>query len=440
MFEKLTEGIGRVIDYITGQTRITEYNIATTVKELRRALIAADVHYRVAKEFTDKVKQKALEASVVKGVTPGQMFIKITYEELVALLGDSWKGINLKGKPAVILLVGLQGSGKTTFAVKLGYYLRKKRGRAPLLVAADVYRPAAIDQIKQLASQENIPVYEEGTAANPVEVAANSINYARLHGFDAVIIDTAGRQVIDEEMMEEAARIKERVSPSEVLLVVDAMMGQESVNVASQFASKVGITGVALTKMDGDARGGAALSIKYATGVPIVFLSTGERIFQIEEFHPERLASRILGMGDVISFVEKAEELELTKKMQEFHKKAKKKKFTMDDFLKQLRMYEDVDRIKEVMSALPGMAGKIPENIDVRQIKRMVAIILSMTPQERENPSIINFSRKQRIARGSGTSIDDVNRVLKFYEFMYNVWRNIDSPGFAFNLMRYFGL
>jgi len=427
MFEKLTEGLANVFNYITGQTHITEYNIATTVKELRRALISADVHYKIAKEFTEEVKKKALEMAVVKNVTPGQMFIKITYEELVKLLGGTTATLTLKGKPAVVMLVGLQGSGKTTFAVKLGYYLRNKMSKSPLIVACDVYRPAAIDQLKQMAQQENLVVYDEGTESKPVKIAMDAVGYARLHGFDVVIIDTAGRQVVDEDMMKEVEEIKSAVVPAEVLLVVDSMIGQEAVNIASVFHQRLGLTGVVLTKMDGDARGGAALSIKYATGVPIKFISTGERTFQIEVFHPDRMASRIMGMGDVVSFVEKAEEMQMAQKIRETIKKAKKNKFTMNDLLEQFKMMKDVDRLREMISLLPAIGKHLPEisEDDIKYIKRLEAVIYSMTPEERENPSIINFSRKMRIAKGSGTSIDEVNTVLRLYEGMMKIMKNI---------------
>lgn len=440
MFEVVTDGLKKAFNYIMGETTITEYNISATVKEIKKALVAADVNYKVVKEFTQQIKEKALQTKVLKGVSPGQMFIKIVYDELVKFLGEGASELNLSGKPTIILLVGLQGSGKTTFAVKLAYFLEKKAGKKSLLVACDVYRPAAIEQLKVLAESEKYVVYEEGNNP-PLQVAKNAIRHALDHGFDTLVIDTAGRTTLNEEMMHEAHLLKKELNPSEVILVVDGMIGQEAANIAKSFNEKVGITGVALTKMDGDAKGGAALSIKYTTGVPIKFISTGERIFQIEQFVPERIASRILGFSDIISFVEKIEEFQIAQATENILKKAQKKAFTMDDFMEYLKTLDDPDKVKETISSIPFIGNQLStQNLDLSHLKKYKAVICSMTPEERKKPEIINFSRKQRIAKGAGVSIDDVNKTIKAYYFAYNVAKKFSQPFKVFDLFRRLGL
>ncbi len=439
MFDKIREGIGKVINYISGQTVITEYNISTTVKELKKALLSADVNYNVAKDFVEGVKKKALKQRVAKGMSPSQFFLKIIYDQLVELLGKDTAELNLNKKPSTIMVCGLQGSGKTTFCVKLAYFLQK-RGKTTILVSTDVHRPAAREQLKILAQSENFILYDK-ESTDPFEITRGALEHARIHGFDALIIDTAGRQVIDEEMMREAEKIKEIADPTETLLVVDAMTGQEAVTVATNFDKRLNIPGVILSKMDGDAKGGAALSIKYTTGKPIKFLSTGEKIYQIELFNPQGIASRILGFGDILTTIQKAQQLIDTSRIQENLKKIKEKKYTMDDFLKTIEELEDTDKIKEILRTFPGLGHQI-ENIplDPKAIKRMKAVIQSMTPQERNDPSILNISRKQRIAQGSGTSLETVNATIKFYNQYREMMKIASTPTGLLRIIKQLGL
>ena len=388
------------------------------MKEVRKALLDADVSYKIAKEFTDKVKAKALGMDVLKAVSPSQMMVKITYDELIALMGNSAEDININANPAVILMAGLQGSGKTTHAAKLANMLKNKRRRKPLLVAGDVYRPAAIDQLKVLGEKLEVPVYTEPDSKKPVEIAKNAVAYAKANGLDVVIVDTAGRLAVDEEMMEEIGNIKNAVNPHEILFVVDAMTGQDAVNTAKAFNDKLNFDGVILTKMDGDTRGGAALTIKAVVNKPIKFIGTGEKMEALDVFHPDRMAERILGMGDIRSFVETAQAQFDEEEAAKLQKKLAKNQFDFNDFLNQIQQIKKMGNVKELMGMIPGMGKAVRDlDIDDNAFKSVEAIILSMTPEERQNPDIINGSRKKRIANGSGTDIQEVNRLVKqFYD------------------------
>ncbi|WP_300705063.1 signal recognition particle protein [uncultured Alistipes sp.] len=417
MFENLTDKLERSFKLIKGEGRITEINVAETLKEIRRALIDADVNYKVAKSFTDEVKNKALGQDVLKSVKPGQMITKIVRDELAQLMGGTATDIKLEGNPAVILIAGLQGSGKTTFSGKLASLLKSKKGRQVLLVAGDVYRPAAIDQLKVLGGQIGVEVYTEEGNKNPVQIAENAIQYARQKSYNVVIVDTAGRLAVDEAMMQEITAIKQAIKPSETLFVVDSMTGQDAVNTAREFNERLDFDGVVLTKLDGDTRGGAAISIRSVVNKPLKFISSGEKMDAIQVFHPERMADRILGMGDVVSLVERAQEQYDEEEARRLKKKIVKNQFNFNDFMSQIAQIKKMGNMKELASMIPGM-GKMLKNVDIPDdaFKQIEAIINSMTPAERENPEIINAKRRERLAKGSGTTLADVNRLMKQFE------------------------
>ena len=417
MFENLTEKLERSFKILKGEGRITEINVAETLKEIRRALIDADVSYKVAKNFTDDVKQKALGQDVLTSVKPGQMLTKIVRDELALLMGGTATDINLEGNPAVVLIAGLQGSGKTTFSGKLAAFIKSKKGRQVLLVACDVYRPAAIDQLKILGQTVGVEVYTELGNNNPVEIAKNAIGYARQKGYNTVIVDTAGRLAVDEAMMVEITNIKATINPSETLFVVDAMTGQDAVNTAKEFNDRLDFDGVVLTKLDGDTRGGAAISIRSVVDKPLKFISSGEKMDALQVFHPERMADRILGMGDVVSLVERAQEQFDEEEARKLKKKLMKDQFNFNDFRDQINQVKKMGNLKDLASMIPGM-GKALKDIDIPDdaFKQTEAIIDSMTPAERENPEIINASRRERIAKGSGTQLADVNRLIKQFD------------------------
>lgn len=414
MFENLSEKLDRSFKLLKGQGRITEINIAETLKDIRKALLDADVNFKIAKSFTDTVKDKAMGMNVLTAVKPGQMMVKLVHDELAELMGGKFTDINIKGNPAIILMSGLQGSGKTTFSGKLANMLKSKKGRHPLLVACDVYRPAAIEQLRVVGGQIGVNVFTEEGNMNPVQIARNAVRHAKTHGNDVVIIDTAGRLAIDEQMMREIAAIKTEVQPHEILFVVDSMTGQDAVNTAREFNERLDFDGVVLTKLDGDTRGGAALSIRSVVDKPIKFVGTGEKMEAIEVFHPDRMADRILGMGDIVSLVEKAQEQFDEVEAKRLQQKLAKDQFNFNDFLKQIQQIKKMGNLKDVASLIPGM-GKALKNIDFEDdaFKHIEAIIHSMTPKERENPSLLNGSRRKRIADGSGTNIQEVNRLLK---------------------------
>ncbi len=417
MFDNLTERLEQSFRILKGQGRITEINVAETLKEVRRALLDADVNYKIAKNFTDRVKESAIGQKIISAVKPGQMMVKIVHDELAELMGSANEDINIKGNPAVVLVAGLQGSGKTTFAAKLANHLSSKRGKTPMLIAGDVYRPAAIEQLKVLGEQINIPVYTEEGNKNPVKIAKAGIKEAKRMGNDLVIIDTAGRLAIDEAMMNEIESIKKAISPEETLFVVDSMTGQDAVNTAKEFNDRLDFDGVVLTKLDGDTRGGAALSIREVVNKPIKFISAGEKLDAIELFYPERMADRILGMGDIVSLVEKAQEQFDIDQARKLKKKIAKNQFNFNDFLQQIQQIKKMGNMKDLAGMIPG-AGKAIKNLDVDDdaFKSIESIIYSMTPQERENPALINGSRRKRIATGSGTSVQDVNRLIKQFD------------------------
>ena len=419
MFENLTEKLERSFKILKGEGRITEINVAETLKEIRRALIDADVNYKVAKSFTDDVKAKALGQNVLTAVKPGQMMTKIVRDELAALMGGTATDIKLEGTPAVVLIAGLQGSGKTTFSGKLASFIKSKKGRQVLLVAGDVYRPAAIDQLKILGQQIGVEVYTEEGNQNRVQIAQNAITYARQKGYNTVIVDTAGRLAVDEAMMEEITAIKAAVNPSETLFVVDSMTGQDAVNTAREFNNRLDFDGVVLTKLDGDTRGGAAISIRSVVNKPLKFISSGEKMDTLQVFHPERMADRILGMGDVVSLVERAQEQYDEKEARELKKKLVKNQFNFNDFLNQINQIKKMGNLKDLASMIPGMS-KLLNGVEFGDdvFKQTEAIIGSMTPEERERPEIINARRRERIAKGSGTTMADVNRLLKQFEDM----------------------
>ena len=419
MFENLTDKLERSFKILKGEGRITEINVAETLKEIRRALIDADVNYKVAKTFTDQVKQKALGQDVLKSVKPGQMMTKIVRDELAALMGGTATDIKLEGTPAVILIAGLQGSGKTTFSGKLASFIKSKKGRQVLLVAGDVYRPAAIDQLKILGEQVGVPVYTEEGNQNPVQIAENAIAYARQNNYNVVIVDTAGRLAVDEAMMQEITAIKAAVKPSETLFVVDSMTGQDAVNTAREFNERLDFDGVVLTKLDGDTRGGAAISIRSVVDKPLKFISSGEKMDALQVFHPERMADRILGMGDVVSLVERAQEQYDEEEARKLKKKIVKNQFDFNDFVAQIQQIKSMGNLKDLASMIPGM-GKMLRGVefDDNVFKQTEAMIGSMTPAEREHPEIINARRRERIAKGSGTTMADVNRLMKQFEDM----------------------
>ncbi|MBK8349935.1 MAG: signal recognition particle protein [Saprospiraceae bacterium] len=420
MFESLSEKLDFAFKNLKGEGKLTELNIANSIKEIRRALVAADVNYKIAKEFTDKIKDKALGTeNVLSSVKPGELMVKIVQDEMIELMGGQAAGINLKGNPGIILISGLQGSGKTTFTGKLAKYLKDKKSKRPLLVACDVYRPAAVDQLSVLAEQVGVSIYKEVESTNPVQIAQNAVTYAKGHSFDVVIIDTAGRLSVDEEMMNEIENIKNAVNPTETLFVVDAMTGQDAVNTAAVFNERLNFDGVVLTKLDGDTRGGAALSIKYSVGKPIKFVSSGEKLETLDVFYPERMAQRILGMGDIVSFVEKAQEQFDEKEAERLEKKIRKNKFDFNDFLGQLNQIKRMWDVKSLMNMIPGMSKLTKDiNIDDKAFNKVEAIILSMTPEERANPDVLNMSRKKRIASGSGKSIHEINMFIKQFDQM----------------------
>jgi signal recognition particle subunit SRP54 len=420
MFDSLNDKLESAFKTLKGQGKLTEINIAQSIKEIRRALVGADVNYKIAKEFTDKIKDEALGTrNVLSAVRPGELMVKIVLDELIELMGGQSVGINTSGNPGAILVAGLQGSGKTTFSAKLAFHLKGKGKKKPLLAACDVYRPAAIDQLTILGEQINVPVYKEPENKNPVEIALNAIKHAKVHGFDVVIVDTAGRLSIDEEMMQEITDIKEAVQPSETLFVVDSMTGQDAVETAKNFNERLNYDGVVLTKLDGDTRGGAALTVKYTVGKPIKFVSTGETMETLDVFHPDRMAQRILGMGDITSFVEKAQEQFDEKEAKRIERKIKKNKFDFDDFVGQLNQIRKMGDVKSLMNMIPGMS-KLTKNLDIddNAFNKVEAIIQSMTPDERGNPEVLNMSRKRRIALGCGHSIHEINQFIKQFDQM----------------------
>lgn len=417
MFDNLSERLERSFKILKGEGRITEINVAETLKDVRRALLDADVNYKVAKSFTDQVKAKALGQNVLTAVKPGQLLVKIVHDELAQLMGGQATDINLKGHPAVILMAGLNGAGKTTLSGKLALLLKNKRGRKPLLVACDVYRPAAVEQLRVLAEQIEVPIYMNLECKDPVQIAREGIHEAKAKGYDTVIVDTAGRLAIDEELMREIAAIKEAAQPDETLFVVDAMTGQDAVNTAKEFNERLDFDGVVLTKLDGDTRGGAALSIRTVVDKPIKFVGTGEKMEALDVFHPERMADRILGMGDIVSLVERAQEQYDEKEAQRLQRRIQKNQFDFNDFLAQIQQIKKMGNLKDLASMIPGV-GKALKDVDIDDdaFKGIEAIILSMTPKERQRPEILNQSRKMRIAKGSGTSIQEVNRLVKQFD------------------------
>jgi signal recognition particle subunit SRP54 len=436
MFESLNERLDSAFKIIKGDGRLTEINIAQSIKEIRRALVEADVNYKIAKEFTDKVKDEALGTqNVLKAVRPGELMVKIVQDELVALMGGQSAGINVKGNPGIVLIAGLQGSGKTTFSGKLAYYLKQKKTHKPLLVACDVYRPAAIDQLTVLAEQIGVAIYKDIENKNPVDIATKAIAYAKANSHDIVIIDTAGRLAVDEEMMAEIARVKEAINPTETLFVVDSMTGQDAVNTAKAFNERINYDGVVLTKMDGDTRGGAALSVKYTVGKPIKFVSMGEKMETLDVFYPERMAQRILGMGDIVSLVEKAQEQFDEEEAKRLEKKIKKNKFDFNDFLTQINQIKKMGDIKSLISMIPGVS-KMAKDVDIddKAFIKIEAMISSMTPKERGNPELLNLSRKQRIAKGCGRNLNEVNMFIKQFDQMRKMMHQMSKSNFG-NMM-----
>lgn len=437
MFENLSDKFDRAFKVLKGQGKISEINIAESLKEVRRALLDADVSYKIAKSFTENVKEKALGRDVLTSVSPGQLMVKIVHEELTELMGGDKADINLKGNPSVILMSGLQGSGKTTFTGKLGNYLKTKKSKSVLLTACDVYRPAAIDQLHVLGEQIGVPVYSERENKNPVEIAKNAIKEAKAKGIQVVIIDTAGRLAVDEQMMTEIAEVKKAVQPDEILFVVDSMTGQDAVNTAKAFNERLNFDGVILTKLDGDTRGGAALTIKSEVNKPIKFVGTGEKMEALDIFYPTRMADRILGMGDIVSLVEKAQEQYDAEQAQKLQKKIAKNQFDFDDFLNQIQQIKKMGNLKDLMGMIPGV-GKMMKDIDIDDdaFKGIEAIIQSMTKQERANPALLNGSRKTRIAKGSGTNIQEVNKLIKQFDDMKKMMKMMSNKENMSKLMR----
>lgn len=440
MFDSLSEKLDRAFKMLKGQGKITEINVSETLKEIRRALIDADVNYKIAKDFTEKVKDKALGQSVLTAVSPGQLMVKITHEELAALMGNQESTVSLTANPTIILMAGLQGSGKTTFSAKLANYFKNKKGKKPLLVACDVYRPAAIQQLKTLGSQLDVEVYADENEKNPVKIAKAAIQQAKLNENTVVIIDTAGRLAVDEQMMDEIAELKKVINPQEILFVVDSMTGQDAVNTAKAFNDRLDFDGVVLTKLDGDTRGGAALTIKAVVNKPIKFVGTGEKPDAMDVFYPARMADRILGMGDIVSFVEKAQEQFDAEEAKKLQKKIAKNQFDFNDFLQQLQQIKKMGGVKDIASMLPGMGNSMKDaDIDEKAFKQTEAIIQSMTPQERANPQIINGTRRKRLAAGSGTTIQDVNRLIKQFEDMHKMMKMFNNKQAMSGMMRMMG-
>jgi signal recognition particle subunit SRP54 len=436
MFENLSEKLEKAFKSLKGQGKITEINVAETLKEVRRALLDADVNYKVAKQFTDTIKEKALGQNVLTAVSPGQLLVKIAHDELSSLMGGQASDINLKRNPSVILMSGLQGSGKTTLSGKLANFLKQKKGKKPLLVACDIYRPAAIDQLKVLGEQIGVEVYSEPDNKNPVVIAQNAIKQATQNGNNVVVVDTAGRLAIDEQMMDEIASLKKALTPDEILFVVDSMTGQDAVNTAKAFNDRLDFDGVVLTKLDGDTRGGAALSIKSVVNKPIKFVGTGEKMDALDVFHPQRMADRILGMGDIVTLVEKAQEQFDAKQAAELQKKFAKNQFNFNDFLGQLQQIKKMGNIKDLVSMIPGVGKAVKDlDIDNSAFKNIEAIIQSMTPEERAQPDLINGSRKKRIAAGSGTNVPEVNKLIKQFDDMRKMMKMM-TAGNMKNMMR----
>jgi signal recognition particle subunit SRP54 len=433
MFENLSERLERSFKILKGQGRITEINVAETLKDVRKALLDADVNYKIAKTFTDTVKDKALGMNVLTAIKPNELMVKIVRDELALLMGGTSVDINTKGSPAIILMSGLQGSGKTTFSGKLAKMLKSKKGKNPLLAACDVYRPAAIEQLKVLGEQIGVPVYSEIENKNPIQIAQNAVAFAKKNGHDLLIIDTAGRLAIDEQMMNEIAAIKQAIQPQEILFVVDSMTGQDAVNTAKEFNDRLDFTGVVLTKLDGDTRGGAALSIRSVVDKPIKFVGTGEKMEAIDQFHPERMADRILGMGDIVSLVEKAQEQYDEEEARRVAKKIAKNQFDFNDFMGQIQQIKKMGNLKDLAAMIPGM-GKAMKDVDIKDdaFKGIEAMIQSMTPSERENPQLLNGTRKMRIASGSGTSIQDVNKLIKQFDGIRKMMRMVQTNGNKF--------
>lgn len=437
MFENLTEKFERAFKVLKGHGQITEINVAETLKEVRRALLDADVNFKTAKDFTNTVKEKALGRDVLKSVSPSQLMVKICHEELVELMGGNESEINIKGNPGIVLMSGLQGSGKTTFSGKLASYLKTKKGKNVLLVACDVYRPAAIDQLHVLGEQLSVEVYSNKEEKDPVKIATAAVQYAKSKGFNVVIVDTAGRLAIDEQMMDEIARVKEAIQPTETLFVVDSMTGQDAVQTAKAFNEKINFDGVVLTKLDGDTRGGAALSIKAIVEKPIKFVGTGEKMDALDVFYPSRMADRILGMGDVVSLVERAQEQFNEEEARKLQKRIQKDQFDFNDFLGQLQQIKKMGNVKDLMGMIPGM-GKAMKDVEIEDdaFKHIEAIILSMTPKERSNPALMNGQRKIRIAKGSGLNIQEVNKLMKQFEDTKKMMKMMSNPKNMMNMMK----
>ncbi|MGD9994017.1 MAG: signal recognition particle protein [Salinivirgaceae bacterium] len=439
MFENLSDRLERSFKLLKGQGKITEINVAETLKDVRKALLDADVNFKIAKSFTDTVKEKALGQDVLNSLKPNQLMVKIVHDELAELMGGKAVDINLKGNPSVILIAGLQGSGKTTFSGKLALRLKSKNGKMPLLIAGDVYRPAAIDQLKVLGEQIGVEVYTEEGSKDPVAIAKNGIKFAKQKGYDLVIVDTAGRLAVDEQMMNEIEAVKKAIDPHEILFVVDSMTGQDAVNTAKEFNDRLNFDGVVLTKLDGDTRGGAALSIRSVVDKPIKFVGTGEKMEALDVFHPERMADRILGMGDIVSLVERAQEQYDAEEARKLQKKIAKNTFSFDDFLSQIQQIKKMGNLKDLAAMIPGV-GKALKNIDIDDdaFKGIEAIIHSMTPAERNEPAIINGSRRKRIASGSGTTIQEVNRLIKQFDETRKMMKMM-SGGAGKNLAKMMG-
>lgn len=430
MFESLSDKLDRAFKVLKGQGKITEINVAETLKEVRKALLDADVNYKIAKQFTDTVKEKALGRNVLTAVSPSQMMVKIVHDELTELMGSKESELNLQINPTVILMAGLQGSGKTTHSAKLAYYLKHKKGRKPLLVAADVYRPAAIDQLETLGGQIEVPVFAQREEKDPVKIARQAVRYAKENAFNVVIVDTAGRLAVDAEMMDEIGRIKDEVKPQETLFVVDAMTGQDAVNTAKAFYDKLQYQGVILTKLDGDTRGGAALTIRSVVQVPVKFVGIGEKMEALDVFYPSRMADRILGMGDIVSLVERAQEQYNEEEARKLQKKIRNNDFDFNDFYSQIQQIKKMGNMKDLMGMIPGM-GKALKDVEIKDdaFKPIEAMIQSMTPYERSNPQVLDSSRRNRIARGSGTSISEVNKMIKQLEETKKMMRAVSKPG-----------
>ena len=440
MFNKLQERLEKSIQTLKGQGSITEINVAQTMKEIRRALLDADVNYKIAKEFTNKVKEKAMGEDVLTALKPGQLLTKITHDELANLMGETVEELDLSGNPAVILMAGLQGSGKTTHSGKLANFLKTKKGKAPLLVAADVYRPAAIDQLHVVGEQIGVDVFSNKDEKDPVKIAQAGIAHAKSNGLNVVIVDTAGRLAVDEKMMTEIAAIKNTINPNETLFVVDAMTGQDAVNTAKEFNDRLNFDGVILTKLDGDARGGAALSIRQVVEKPIKFIGTGEKMEALDVFYPERMADRILGMGDVVSLVERVQDQFDEEEARKLQKKIAKNQFNFDDFLSQIQQIQKMGNVKDLMGMLPGM-GKAMKDVEIGDdaFKHIEAIIRSMTPKERQQPSLINGSRKKRIAKGSGREINEVNQLMKQFNDTKKMMKMMNNKSAMASMMKQFG-